>query len=113
EKSRGSGRGSRKTRFESYGWVTRVCAAAAVRGKTGRHASSGHGTKGIGGNEGCARLVGPRTVTTSSRRRVRVVRNPLNVRARLAEVVGRNGMSEGSVCAARSSRDPIAPSARK
>ncbi|PKI61999.1 hypothetical protein CRG98_017608 [Punica granatum] len=24
EKSRGSGRGSRKTRFESYGWVTRA-----------------------------------------------------------------------------------------
>ncbi|OWM68700.1 hypothetical protein CDL15_Pgr020640 [Punica granatum] len=42
-------------------------------------------------NGGCARLIGPRTVTTSSRGRVRVVRNPLNVMARLAEVVGRNG----------------------
>ncbi|PKI68250.1 hypothetical protein CRG98_011330, partial [Punica granatum] len=38
-------------------------------------------------NDGCARLVGPRTVTTSSPGRVRVVRNPLNVMARLAEVV--------------------------
>ncbi|PKI59633.1 hypothetical protein CRG98_019970 [Punica granatum] len=28
--------------------------------------------------------------------------------ARLAEVVGRNGTSEGSVCTARGSRDPIA-----
>ncbi|PKI61338.1 hypothetical protein CRG98_018273 [Punica granatum] len=42
-------------------------------------------------NGGCARLIGPRTVTTSSRGRVRVVRNPLNVMARLAEVVGENG----------------------
>ncbi|PKI50349.1 hypothetical protein CRG98_029258 [Punica granatum] len=53
---------------------------------------------------GCARLVGPRTVATSSRMRMRVVRNPLNVMARLAEVVGRNGTSKGSVCAARSFR---------
>ncbi|PKI69969.1 hypothetical protein CRG98_009638, partial [Punica granatum] len=44
-------------------------------------------------NGGCARLIGPRTVTTSSRERVRVVRNPLNVMARLSEVVGRNGTS--------------------
>ncbi|OWM82700.1 hypothetical protein CDL15_Pgr014188 [Punica granatum] len=44
EKSRGRGRGSRKTRLEGYGWVTRMLAAAAVRGKMGRHASSGHGT---------------------------------------------------------------------
>ncbi|OWM91591.1 hypothetical protein CDL15_Pgr022340 [Punica granatum] len=58
-------------------------------------------------NDGCARLIGPRTVTTSSRGRVRVVRNPWNVMARLAEVVGRNGTSEGSVCTARGSRDPI------
>ncbi|OWM66497.1 hypothetical protein CDL15_Pgr013714 [Punica granatum] len=36
-------------------------------------------------NGGCARLIGPRTVTTSSRGRVRVVRNPLDVMARLAE----------------------------
>ncbi|PKI58317.1 hypothetical protein CRG98_021294 [Punica granatum] len=47
-------------------------------------------------NDGCARLAGPRTVTTSSRGRVRVVRNPWNVMARLAEVVGGNGTSGGS-----------------
>ncbi|PKI47862.1 hypothetical protein CRG98_031736 [Punica granatum] len=47
-------------------------------------------------NDGCARLIGPRTVTTSSRGRMRVVRNPWNVMARLAEVVGRNDTSEGS-----------------
>ncbi|PKI42423.1 hypothetical protein CRG98_037189 [Punica granatum] len=58
-------------------------------------------------NDSCARLTGPRTVTTSSRGRVRVVRNPWNMMARLAEVVGRNGTSEGSVCTARGSRDPI------
>ncbi|PKI64511.1 hypothetical protein CRG98_015074 [Punica granatum] len=44
-KSRGSGRGSRKTRIEGYGWVTRMSAAVAVRGKMGRHASFGHGTE--------------------------------------------------------------------
>ncbi|OWM90847.1 hypothetical protein CDL15_Pgr010883 [Punica granatum] len=44
EKSRGSGRGSHKTRIEGYGWVTRMWAAVAVRGKMGRHASSEHGT---------------------------------------------------------------------
>ncbi|PKI73017.1 hypothetical protein CRG98_006592 [Punica granatum] len=71
-----------------------------------RHACSGYGTVQ-------SRLIGPRTVTTSSRGRVRVVRNPLNVVARLAKVVGRNGTSEGSVCTAKSSRDPIAPSAGK
>ncbi|PKI40403.1 hypothetical protein CRG98_039207 [Punica granatum] len=50
------------------------------------------GSRGSPGKNGdCARLVGPRTVTTSSRGRVRVVRNPLNVMARLAEVVGGNG----------------------
>ncbi|OWM84381.1 hypothetical protein CDL15_Pgr017485 [Punica granatum] len=49
-------------------------------------------------NGGCARLVGPRTVTTSSRGRVRVVRNPLNVMARLAKVVGRNGTRRGPAC---------------
>ncbi|PKI48746.1 hypothetical protein CRG98_030860 [Punica granatum] len=37
-------------------------------------------------NDGCARLIDPRTVTTSSRGRVRVVRSPLNVMARLAKV---------------------------
>ncbi|OWM87087.1 hypothetical protein CDL15_Pgr008283 [Punica granatum] len=58
-------------------------------------------------NDGCARLIGPRIVTTSSRGRVRVVRNPFDVMARLAEVVGRNGTSEGPVCTARGSRDPI------
>ncbi|OWM77046.1 hypothetical protein CDL15_Pgr019845 [Punica granatum] len=42
-------------------------------------------------NDGYARLIGPRTVTTSSRERVRVVRNPWNVMARLAEVMGGNG----------------------
>ncbi|PKI34663.1 hypothetical protein CRG98_044946 [Punica granatum] len=41
-----------------------------------------------GQNGGRARLVGPRIVTTSSRERVRVVRNPLNVMARLSDVVG-------------------------
>ncbi|OWM77049.1 hypothetical protein CDL15_Pgr019848 [Punica granatum] len=50
-------------------------------------------------NGGCARLIGPRTVTTSSRERVRVVRNPLNMMARLAKVVGRNGTRRGPVCA--------------
>ncbi|PKI73399.1 hypothetical protein CRG98_006169 [Punica granatum] len=50
-------------------------------------------------NGGCARLIGPRTVTTSSRERMRVVRNPLNMMARLAEVVGGNGTSEGLRCA--------------
>ncbi|PKI70823.1 hypothetical protein CRG98_008790 [Punica granatum] len=50
-------------------------------------------------NDGCARLIGPRTVTTSSRGRVRVVRNPLNAMARLAEVVGGNGTREGLGCA--------------
>ncbi|OWM84383.1 hypothetical protein CDL15_Pgr017487 [Punica granatum] len=49
-------------------------------------------------NGGCARLVGPRTVTTSSRGRVRVVRNPLNVMARLVKVVGRNGTRRGLAC---------------
>ncbi|PKI37167.1 hypothetical protein CRG98_042441 [Punica granatum] len=114
EKSRRSGRGSRKTRLEGYGWVTRMLAAAAVRGKMGRHASSEHDPsvprpeqtrkceRKLGKNEenpvrekrvngGCARLIGPRTVTASSRGRVRVVRNPLNVMARLAEVVEENG----------------------
>ncbi|OWM82734.1 hypothetical protein CDL15_Pgr024884 [Punica granatum] len=57
-------------------------------------------------NNGCARLIGPRIVTTSSRGRVRVVRNPWNVMARLAEVVGRNGTSEGLVCAARGVSGP-------
>ncbi|PKI55021.1 hypothetical protein CRG98_024586 [Punica granatum] len=52
-----------------------------------------------GGKGGCARSVGPRTVTTSSRGRVRVVRNPLNVMARLTEVVGGNGTSGGVRCA--------------
>ncbi|OWM77012.1 hypothetical protein CDL15_Pgr010100 [Punica granatum] len=42
-------------------------------------------------NDGCARLIDPRTVTTSSRGRVRVVRSPLNVMARLAKVVRGNG----------------------
>ncbi|PKI46209.1 hypothetical protein CRG98_033398 [Punica granatum] len=36
-------------------------------------------------------------MTTSSRARVRVVRNPWNVMARLAEVVGRNGTCLGIV----------------
>ncbi|OWM90781.1 hypothetical protein CDL15_Pgr002704 [Punica granatum] len=58
-------------------------------------------------NDGCTRLIGPQTVTISSRGRVRVLRNPLNVMARLAEVVGRNGLSEGPMCTARGSRDPI------
>ncbi|PKI68498.1 hypothetical protein CRG98_011094 [Punica granatum] len=49
-------------------------------------------------NDGCARFVGPRTVTTSSLGRVRVVRNPLDVMARLTEVVGRNGTWLESVC---------------
>ncbi|OWM82752.1 hypothetical protein CDL15_Pgr008633 [Punica granatum] len=62
-------------------------------------------------NDGCARLIGSRTVTTSSRGRVRVARNPLNMMARLAEAVGRNGTSEGSMCTARGPRDPIALSA--
>ncbi|OWM77080.1 hypothetical protein CDL15_Pgr005088 [Punica granatum] len=39
---------------------------------------------------------GSRTVTASSRRRRRVVRNPSNVTARLAEVAGGNGTREGS-----------------
>ncbi|PKI59641.1 hypothetical protein CRG98_019978 [Punica granatum] len=100
EKSRGSGRGSRKTQIGGYGWVTRELAAATVRGKTGRHASSGHGTvQETGGKGSCARSVGPRIVTTSSREGVRVVRNPWNVMARLAEVVGGNGTRGGLRCA--------------
>ncbi|PKI34042.1 hypothetical protein CRG98_040617 [Punica granatum] len=98
-------------------------ATAATRKEQGRHASSGHSTvqdpnvprpeqtrkreRKIGKNvrnpvrekrmnDGCARLIGPQTVITSSRGRVRVVRNPWNVMARLAEVVGRNGTSEDS-----------------
>ncbi|PKI31486.1 hypothetical protein CRG98_048123 [Punica granatum] len=43
-------------------------------------------------------------MTNSSRWRVRVVRNPLNVMARLADVVRRNGASRSSVCTARGSR---------
>ncbi|OWM90855.1 hypothetical protein CDL15_Pgr010666 [Punica granatum] len=57
-------------------------------------------------NGGCARLIGPRTVTTSSRGRVRVVRNPLNVMARLAEVVGRNGTWLARCARLGKSRDP-------
>ncbi|OWM75267.1 hypothetical protein CDL15_Pgr023788 [Punica granatum] len=57
-------------------------------------------------NDGCARLIGPRTVTTSSRGRVRVVRNPLNVMARLAEVVGRNGTWLARCARLGRSRDP-------
>ncbi|PKI51802.1 hypothetical protein CRG98_027850 [Punica granatum] len=44
EKSRGSGLESRKTRLKVTGGGTREVATAAVRGKRGRHASSGHGT---------------------------------------------------------------------
>ncbi|PKI47269.1 hypothetical protein CRG98_032340 [Punica granatum] len=54
--------------------------------------------KGKGWNGGCARWIGPRTVTTSSRGRVRVVRNPLNMMARLAKVVERNGTRRGPAC---------------
>ncbi|PKI53552.1 hypothetical protein CRG98_026053 [Punica granatum] len=43
----------------------------------------------------CARWYGSRTVTTSSRGRVRVMRDPLNVMARLAKVVGGNGTCGG------------------
>ncbi|PKI75186.1 hypothetical protein CRG98_004410 [Punica granatum] len=45
---------------------------------------------------------GSRTVTASSRGRGRVVRNPSNVTARLAEVEGGNGTHEGS-CAPENS----------
>ncbi|PKI32762.1 hypothetical protein CRG98_046847 [Punica granatum] len=41
---------------------------------------------------GGARLNGSRHATTLSRGRVRVVRNPYEVMARLAMVVGRNGV---------------------
>ncbi|PKI44056.1 hypothetical protein CRG98_035558, partial [Punica granatum] len=60
----------------------------------------------IGGKGSYARSVGPRTVTTSSRGRVRVVRNPLNVMARLAEVVGRNGTWLARCVRLGGSRDP-------
>ncbi|PKI77695.1 hypothetical protein CRG98_001925 [Punica granatum] len=46
-------------------------------------------------NGGCARWIGPRILTTSSRGRVRVVRNPLNVMARLDKVLERNGTRGG------------------
>ncbi|OWM82870.1 hypothetical protein CDL15_Pgr020316 [Punica granatum] len=59
-------------------------------------------------NDGCARLIGPRTVTTSSRGRVRVVRNPLNVMARLGKVVERNGTRRGLGVHPVTSRDSIA-----
>ncbi|OWM77016.1 hypothetical protein CDL15_Pgr010104 [Punica granatum] len=57
-------------------------------------------------NGGCARLIGPRTVTTSSRGRVRVVRNPVNVMARLGEVVGGNGTSLRRGCTRLASLGP-------
>ncbi|PKI44333.1 hypothetical protein CRG98_035274 [Punica granatum] len=57
-------------------------------------------------NGGCARLIGPRTVTTSSRGRVRVVRNPLDVMARLREVVGGNGTSLRRGCTRLASLGP-------
>ncbi|PKI73041.1 hypothetical protein CRG98_006536 [Punica granatum] len=50
---------------------------------------------------GCARWYGSRTVATSSRGRVEVVRDPLNVMARLAEVVRENG-TRGNSAAPRS-----------
>ncbi|OWM70395.1 hypothetical protein CDL15_Pgr008684 [Punica granatum] len=58
-------------------------------------------------NGGCARLIGPRTVTTSSRGRVRVVRNPWNGMARLGKVVRGIGTSLESGCARYRSRDPV------
>ncbi|PKI35437.1 hypothetical protein CRG98_044172, partial [Punica granatum] len=53
-----------------------------------------------------ARWIGPRIVTTSSRERVRVVRSPLNVMARLSKVVGRNGTRGVAQRARISSRRP-------
>ncbi|PKI31387.1 hypothetical protein CRG98_048222, partial [Punica granatum] len=117
-KSWGSGRDS----VGSYGSRDPRRGCRGSFGKTSRHAYSGHGTvqdpsvprpeqtrkceTKFGENErnpvrekrmndGCARLVGPRTVTTSSRGRGRVVRNPLNMMARLAEVVRGNGTRGG------------------
>ncbi|PKI18254.1 hypothetical protein CRG98_049472, partial [Punica granatum] len=46
-------------------------------------------------NGGCARLIDPRTVTTPSWGRVRVVRNPLNAMARLGKVAGGIGTRGG------------------
>ncbi|PKI48267.1 hypothetical protein CRG98_031341, partial [Punica granatum] len=57
-------------------------------------------------NGGCARLIGPQIVTTSSRVRVRVVRNPLNVVARLGKVVGGNGTSLRRGCTRLASLGP-------
>ncbi|PKI49910.1 hypothetical protein CRG98_029694 [Punica granatum] len=65
EKSRGSGLESHETRLEVTGDGTQEVAAAAVWGKRGQHASSGHGTvqggfpvilAGSGLGMGCARM---------------------------------------------------------
>ncbi|PKI26175.1 hypothetical protein CRG98_049136, partial [Punica granatum] len=63
EKSRGSGRESHKTRIEGHGWMTRVWAVAAVCGRMGRHAHSGHGTV-----RGRARWTPKRRIYTSTGR---------------------------------------------
>ncbi|OWM76925.1 hypothetical protein CDL15_Pgr021207 [Punica granatum] len=57
------------------------------------------------GNSGGARLNSSRHAATSSRRKVRVVRNPEKVMARLAMVVGRNGNKEARE-AVKPSREP-------
>ncbi|PKI33300.1 hypothetical protein CRG98_046309 [Punica granatum] len=118
-KSRGSGLESRKTRLEATGegpegWQPRQSVKKRVGTRAPGTARCGAGLVGllrgrsrrIRGKGSCARSVGPRTVTTYSRGRVRIVRNPLNVMARLAEVVGRNGMWLARCARLGGSRDP-------
>ncbi|PKI68910.1 hypothetical protein CRG98_010703 [Punica granatum] len=122
EKSRGSSLESRETRLEATGQGTREVAAAATRKEWGRHASSGHGTVQV--SERTVKEKNPVKEKTmkrwlctvdrpsdrdhSSRGRVRVLRNPLSVMARLAKVVGRNGTCRGLGAHSVMSKDPIA-----
>ncbi|PKI41504.1 hypothetical protein CRG98_038106 [Punica granatum] len=91
--ARGKESGKQPWESQDSGWKLRVgdpggSAAAAVSGKWVRTLAPATARCET---SGCARWIGSRIVTTSSRGRVRVVRNPLNVMARLAEVVEQNG----------------------
>ncbi|PKI58417.1 hypothetical protein CRG98_021175 [Punica granatum] len=85
------------------GWTSRAVgarktASVAAREDQARHASSDHG---------CARLHSSWTVTTSSRGRVGVKRDPSNVMARLAKVAGRKSTSEDPDVPDEHPLDPI------
>ncbi|PKI46779.1 hypothetical protein CRG98_032829 [Punica granatum] len=94
EKSRGSGLESRETRLECYGLRDPRGGSRGSSGKMGRHASSGHGTDPIKRKRAkrwLCKVDRPSDHDHLFTGRVRAVRNPLNVMARLSEVVGGNG----------------------